>query len=395
MKIKILFLFICSSLHLLGQISADPTWELNFNDEFTQSRSWRQSDWLSTPGLVWRAYPGYAITHGKNECQIYQYDNAVFDAANGVMKLVSEYDWNNDIPNQNYDLPASLNGEYPSMINSNYAYHPKTDSVFYFFSGEIDTRQKYGFGYYEIRCKLPLHNGSFPAFWLYGNGPNSYEEIDIFEYTNTNGDPNCTSSERYYRGYSSGIWYNPICTNYDYDSVNPACGRANKYAKCQCNIPNSNLDLSEYHTFGCEWLPDVIRWYRDGNVVKEYHHADSIPQNPKTIIINYALNHEAYNNVTHLPDGWSGSDVMTIDYVRYYKLKTDCNTDEYITTSSQLANFNNRMKHSITIGSSANSVQMTSGTNKCLHAEEISITGRFEVPSGATLTLVTHECPNY
>lgn len=392
---KRIIYIICLSLisvSLCGQVNGDSTWQLHFHDEFDTNRVWNQTNWISQPNFVWRAYPGYAITHGKYECQIYQYDNAVFDATNGIMKLVSEYDWNGDIPSQNYSKPYNIS-DFPNSLDSYYASNTSVDSVFYFFSGEIDTRQKYGFGYYEIRCKLPIHNGSFPAFWLYGNGPNTYEEIDIFEYTNTNGSGNET--ENYRRGYSSGIWYNPICSNYNYVDTLPDCGQAYNVAKNQCNIPNSDLDLSEYHTFGCEWLPNVIRWYRDGKVAKEYLHADSIPQNLKTIKINYALKHEAYNDITHLPDGWSGSDVMTIDYVRYYKLKTDCNTDEYITTSSQMANFDNRMKHSISIGSSSNSVQMTSGTSKSMHAEEISIIGGFEVPLGTTLTLVTHECPNY
>ncbi|MBR4155708.1 MAG: hypothetical protein IKU01_03265 [Bacteroidales bacterium] len=37
---------------------------------------------------------------------------------------------------------------------------------------------------FGIRCKLLVHQGAFPAFWLWDSKTGEYyEEIDIFEYT--------------------------------------------------------------------------------------------------------------------------------------------------------------------------------------------------------------------
>lgn len=301
------------ALRLTAQTIDLTQWELCFEDDFTSYRLWRYGDWTSIPDSIWRAHLGYDITHGKKECQIYQYDNAVFDVANGVVRLNASYDSDKRIPKQDYSLPHFMRHRYPNKYGTNKADN-KDANLLLFFSGEIDTRETFGFGYYEIRCKLPIHNGSFPAFWLFGNGPNTYEEIDIFEYTNDNADGD------YYRGYTSGIWLNKNGQNYDREKGKPECGKANKIVAHSHHIPATEPDLSEYHTYGCEWMPDVIRWYRDGQLLCEYDNADSIPQAPKRIKVNYALQRSAYNR-KRKPNGWSGNDSMVVDYVRYYKPK--------------------------------------------------------------------------
>ena len=52
------------------------------------------------------------------------------------------------------------------------------DSIYYdnkfYFSGAIEyvkniwfpDQGKFQYGYFEILCKLPIHQGAFPAFWL-------------------------------------------------------------------------------------------------------------------------------------------------------------------------------------------------------------------------------------
>ena len=371
------------SANTMAQVNGDANWTLLFGDDFTvDGRTWNPNTFISSDH-VWRSYPGSGVTHGESELQVYQFAQCQFDDDANVIRLVSEYDAQGRIAENDYYLPSWMH-EYPDP-----------DGL-YFFSGEIDciknpddpTNGKYGFGYFEIRCKLPIHNGSFPAFWLFGNGPSTYEEIDIFEYSkrDSEGDP--------YRGYSSGIWYNPVSTNYNLDTLNPELGQAEKFVEHHHHILPSAPDLSSYHTFGCEWMPDVVRWYRDGQVVAESHDVAHIPQSPKTLKVNYALNKYALDN-NHEPDGWSGTDTMEVDYVRVYKLRTDCDTDELITTSAQLAGFDHRMKHSITIGSAGNAIQAPAGANTVMRAEEhITIDGEFEIPQGATMTFVTHACPD-
>ncbi len=47
-------------------------------------------------------------------------------------------------------------------------------------SGMVKSKQRYKYGLFEIKCKLPEGKGLWPAFWLFGGNPN--EEFDIFEY---------------------------------------------------------------------------------------------------------------------------------------------------------------------------------------------------------------------
>ena len=362
------FVYLCGmfmlNLNMMAQIDMnDPNWDTVFYDDFTTSRSWRPSDWYSIPDLLWRARPENHITHGDREGQIYE----------GVVKLVSEFDATNRIPTHQYALPNGIS--YP------------TETDLYFFSGEIDiVSTTFKYGYFEIRCKLPLHRGSFPAFWLVGGGPSSYEEIDIFEYSK--GD--CEGDTL--RGHSSGIWHNPASAGC-FDTINGVTGK--NYAKVHHHLPESSPDLGQYHTFGCEWMPDYVKWYRDGNLIAEYYDTNHIPQYPKTLKANYAILWEhALDLNAYLPLGWSGSDVMTIDYVTVYQLNTDCETDEYITTGTQFANHDNKMKRSITIGSPNGQVIVPSNTNVFMHAEEsIIINGEFEISNGSQMSLSVHACP--
>ena len=373
------FIYLCSmmllSLNMMAQIDLnDRNWDTVFFDDFSTFRSWNSSNWYSLPDQWWKAYLGSRITHGDREGQIYQYDHCKFDFSEGTIKLISEFDDKDSIPAHHYALPDALNNIYP------------TDTTLFFFSGEISIiNRSFKFGYFEIRCKLPLHRGSFPAFWLFGGGPSSYEEIDIFEYSKEDCDGDTL------RGHSSGIWHNPVSTHC-FDTVNGVTGR--NYAKSHHHLPDTCPDLSFFHTFGCEWMPDYVKWYQDGILIAEYYDLEHIPQYPKTLITNYAILNKYALDANHQPLGWSGSGAMTIDYVIVYELKTDCKTDEYITTGTQFVNHDHRMKRSITIGSPNGQVIVPANTTVSMHAENfIVIDGEFEISNNSQLLLSVHACP--
>lgn len=381
------FLYLCTLVFISWNIWAqidltDRNWEKVFYDDFSiGGRSWDYY-WISSPDKKWRSYIGYnSITHGSFEYQVYQDANCRFNSQDGTMELVSEFDWTNSIPNHNYALPPSMGNNYP------------TGSNLFFFSGYLEAKKdsiyendmKFSFGYFEIRCKLPTHNGAFPAFWLFGNGTNTYEEIDIFEHSNYG------SGGDLLRGFSLGLWHNPNGTNYHPNNNNDG---AHKYHKEEhLHIPLNMPDLNHYHIFACEWMPDYVRWYCDGELISEYNDIEHISKYKKTMIINYALDSYSYDTTLNVLNGWSGTDTMTIDYVKVYQFRFDCETDEYITSGTQFANFDHKMKNSITIGSSNNAVIVPSNTNVSMHADEfIVIDGEFELPAGSQMTMQTHRC---
>ena len=373
------FLYLCMlitiCLKTMAQIDLyDRNWDTVFYDDFSSYRTWDPQTWISSDGK-WKALAGDWVTHGgQYEHQIYQYQNCAFDLANNTMTLVSEYDWNGRIPTYNYSLPNGSN-HWPNIYGTNHNYNNENELLYwYFFSGEIDVNnQPFGFGYFEIRCKLPLHHGSFPAFWLFGNGPHQYEEIDIFEYSESD------SEQDSLRGYSSGIWFNPNTTNA------PA-----NYFKNHYHLSISEPDLGQYHTFGCEWMPDYVKWYCDGLLVNEFYNTEYIPHRPLTLKTNYAIDGKYdYNGI------WTGNADMIVDYIKVFQLLWDCDDDITINNQLEMDDFEFSVKKSISIASQNENV-IINDTGKVTFrvTESFSVSSQFQVDNGAEFTVIRQSCPS-
>ena len=162
-------------------------------------------------------------------------------------------------------------------------------------AGVISTpNEEYGYGYYEIRCKIPSISKHHPAFWLFGN---CAQEIDVFEFvgldkiesSSTPGADNLSICNPH-----KNAWYiprecaaaNPIMT---YHSPEPSCngqtvigqrrsqGRTFQYSEWDVNPTpfdinhgcqySQTVDVSfhdDWHTFGMKFGPEGITWYIDG-----------------------------------------------------------------------------------------------------------------------------------
>ncbi|MBR7022220.1 MAG: family 16 glycosylhydrolase [Bacteroidales bacterium] len=391
------FVYLCAmlllTLNMMAQIDLnDRNWERVFNDEFTMTgRSWK--NWSSFPDKKWRGYGGATVIGGITEHQVYQYSNCLFCPAEGVMKLVAEYCdtiWKNTYP-----LPSWMENNYPS-----------NNSLFYF-SGEIDARKDsiesldlgFQYGYFEIRCKLPQHKGTFPAFWLHtahrdtiDTSNNYYEEIDIFEHsrsllhTNPHWPGYIPPSESdSARVFTSGIYHNLTGVKPDFDTESFA-------RKFHLVSPLSN-DLSDWHTFSCEWMPDYVYFYFDENMINSYFDKEHIPCHSMILKTNYAIDDHAIDKNTNQPV-WIGSDLMVIDYIRVYQLKWDCNTDETIMSQTDLDNFDFKVKKSITITPSIGEV-VIGNTDKVTFrvADSFEITGPFQADNGCEFTVILQDCP--
>lgn len=185
-----------------------------------------------------------------------------------------------------------------------------------FTSGRLDTRNKFApvYGRFEIRGRLPVGKGLWPAYWLYpqhrdwqmeyimseavANGKESmipeerpwYSEIDIMEFLGH--EPNVLYGTLHYYTFdgqkktSSGTWKG---------SVNYA---------------------DDFHVYALEWEPDSIRWYIDDQLL--HATTSGIPHTPHYLIINTAVG-----------GGWPGNPDSTtifpqfhdIDYVKVYQRK--------------------------------------------------------------------------
>lgn len=365
------------NIETTAQILGDNNWNSTplFIDDFDVSgRSW-QSNWVDIPNARWRAYSrDCGVIHGDNEHQVYQKENCVFNDTDETMELVAEY------------VGGPMNCTYP-LPPGGYTCDPDHTSLYYY-SGEIDALgypeldpYYFTYGYFEIRCKLPVHRGAFPAFWLWGGGDH-YEEIDIFEYswlfTGEETDPDFGSP----RIFTTGLYFN---------DDNNVGGWEYSYARENPEVPVGDPDLSEWHTFSCEWSPERVIWYFDGDIVNE-HFGETVPYRPMTLKANYALDNEVLDN--GIPRTGYFPDKMTIDYIKVHKLKCDCGNPATIPDTPALTAFTYEVKQSISIGSSGNTVTIPASSKVVFRATDyIEITQNFELPAGSEMELLTHPCP--
>ncbi len=370
-------ILLLSNINLMSQIIGDNNWEtdtLFFIDDFSvDGRTW-SNNFIDNRNL-WRAYSTEAgVTHGKNEHQVYQKENCIFDDTNNLMKLVSKKVGNSTLQCGDYLIPPG------------YSCDSTHDELFYY-SGEIDVfKERFLYGYFEIKCKLPVHRGAFPAFWLWG-GDNTtdphYEEIDIFEYSwnfiNFQYNPNAVTLGSP-RRFTTGIYFCDTSIYY-YQS----------YARNYPIIPDNEPDLTHWNIFACEWSPNRVVWYFNGNAIN-HHYGETVPHREMFLKTNYALDNYILENGHPIPNFIT--DTMFIDYIKVYKLDCDCETDVLIQNTYDLQNYDYGVKHSISIGSNTENIFMSNNDKMVLRATDfIEITKNFELTTGTEMELIVHPCP--
>eukprot|EP00928_Gymnodinium_smaydae_P096846 TRINITY_DN8635_c0_g1_i3.p1 TRINITY_DN8635_c0_g1~~TRINITY_DN8635_c0_g1_i3.p1 ORF type:complete len:564 (-),score=62.18 TRINITY_DN8635_c0_g1_i3:280-1875(-) len=158
----------------------------------------------------------------------------------------------------------------------------------------------------EVRARLPLGGGTWPAIWMmptdynYGGWPDS-GEIDIMEAL----------------GRSHGKVFGTIHTG------------AYNHMKGTHKGKSFYTDFSEWHTYALDWEEDKLSWYADGNLYNTFAPDDTNnyakwPFNRRFyLILNLALGGTLGGSTT-----FSSDQVMEIDYVRVYCLdgSTTCQT---------------------------------------------------------------------
>jgi len=352
MRKFLLFFIFQIPFIIFGQLPAnDKNWNSTpiLYEEFTGTRYWANNRVDNT--YKWIAYFSESgVTHGSNEHQIYQRENAIFSTSSpGYMILRAEY------------KPNTTTYWYPGSP------YPPVTGAFNYISGAIAAIQSFKYGYFEIKCILSAKNyGNFPAFWLW-SGINRYNEIDIFEHTiwgNANEERRFTGT--YYTSNQVGV------------------GKVNYF------VPSNEPGLTSFHTYAIEWSPKVIIWYFDGKQVGQAINEPEITDQPMQLKVNYALdnyvlNPNANNNLFPLE--------MKIDYIKVYSLKCDCNTTISITNSTDLNNYNHSVKKKITIGNAVSTIKVQGESVSLRATDDIIINGDFEVPIGSEFFAFTHSCP--
>ena len=383
------FVYLCSMLllclNMMAQIDPyDQNWgnEPVFSDYFDESnRQFNNTfqeplgQWISYSNAAWPSGVTMPTTN-----QVYQWGNCQFDSTNEKFIINCWYEPNSPIQCGSYDI-APLSGWHCDS----------THQVLYYYSGMIETPSPlFRYGYFEIRCKLPIHEGAFPAFWLYdeespnqGSDPH-YEEIDIFEFSwnigespNWIGNPNPRGLPDPYT-FTTGVYFNDHSPNFV------------SYARNFPTLPIGSLDLSHWHVFSCEWMPDYVKWYCDGLLVNEFYNTEYIPHRPLTLKTNYAIDGKYdYNGI------WTGNADMIVDYIKVFQLLWDCDDDITINNQLEMDDFEFSVKKSISIASQNENV-IINDTGKVTFrvTESFSVSSQFQVDNGAEFTVIRQSCPS-
>ena len=164
------------------------------------------------------------------------------------------------------------------------------------------------YGYFEARISLPAIQGMWGAFWMmpetnfYGGWAAS-GEIDIMESKGRLGDR-----------YSGAIHFGGQWP-------------ANRYLWTGDYVFPNNSTLDDFHVYGLEWKPGVIRWYCDNKLVKEISNWDGNATKPFDkdfhILLNLAVGGNFDENKMP-PSGFTSAE-MKVDYVRVYDEKPSSN----------------------------------------------------------------------
>ncbi|MEO5640903.1 MAG: glycoside hydrolase family 16 protein [Sphingomicrobium sp.] len=245
---------------------------------------------------------------GNAERQCYTARSANASVGDGLLTITAR--------RETFRGPAAMHGDTTAALGAT-ATKPFT-------SARLVTRGKasWRYGRVEVRARLPLGQGSWPAIWMlpeawrYGTWPRS-GEIDIMEAVNL-GTP-CKAC--------SGGRENHVLGTIHFGDHPPH----NKFLSTDVQLTGP---IGGFHVYRIDWSPAQIRWSVDGKAYAERRVGDwSTPgssdphapfDQPFHLILNLAIG-------GHLPEGRNQRGVsrggfprsMQVDWVRVWQRPTD------------------------------------------------------------------------
>jgi hypothetical protein len=382
-----IFVFMCNvvlNLKLLGQLPPDdPAFELVFNDDFNGSQV-DYTKWVRIPG--WNQ--GYntgdlcgtttAIAYCKWKTKVKdEMDTTNCKVSNGSVKL--------------FTRKEDYLGEVWTWPNGVWT----IDTIpFKYTTSLLISLNKFRYGYFEIRFKLPQppvppkkHLGFGPNFWLYSADPDGKEgwknyssEIDIFEINSFDASNNQSNL------YTNNVHYQ----NCPYDN--------------SCHIQNVQycgyISNNSWHTAAANWTPSKIELYLDGNKLRDFPckqlnlPPDSLIAMPIFININSPAGNFCSNFDTINANGTSFPYIYEIDYVKVWQLKKACDTAK-VYCNFIPSNYNSKLYQSVTIGGSGCNAPISNQNSLSIYATDyILLNEGFSVDNKSNVFLNIEDCRN-
>ena len=297
-RVLLFLLLLCKSFfpQHLWQVNKDTLikWYYLDGDEFTDSII-NENKW---------AYQyGWARSIYANKEQQYYTDGENHKLKNGILSLYA-------IKNKKV---AKLIDYLPE---NDFVYNGLNKRTFEYLSGMLQSKIKFQYGYFEIKCNLPKEYGFWPACWLYGGTPN--EEIDWFECKTEKqnkihvGRHSKLKEENKFR---SGLsirkkWWGT-------------------WIKFKGNISDG------FHVISGEWNPNYIKFYLNGECIA---YSKIKLNEPKHLVVNLAVPSEkgSFNPGPKKNSKTSGD--FQIDYIRIWTANENVNNISKEYASDNLLN---------------------------------------------------------
>lgn len=258
----ILLFFFCSVNVALAQAAFAPVWSENFEDKKLDAERWSTSfRWGRTVG---NPVPPFYFTH---------LDNHTIE--NGQLCLSCKYNPLTALVDSAKPANEVIYDQRPNRREFKYA------------CGLITSNETFLYAKFEIRCKMPKQKGTWPAVWLFGDA--QYDEIDILERPQP--------------------FHKCISTNYHFDSA--GIYRNDFVLHCF----SRQFASKDFHTYTLEWLPDSIKWYVDGKLIREIKHHFTTPMQ---LHVNLATGNNDFWGYPPKRKKWNAN--MYIDYINVYRL---------------------------------------------------------------------------
>ena len=239
-------------------LDQDSNWNLVFEDEFNgtslDTNKWTTCYWWDRDGCT---------NLGNNELEWYQPDDVL--VCGGTVKLRAQRREITAWDGTTYDYTSG-------MITTGRESSDKT----------LPAKFLFQYGYAEIRARIPMGKGLWPAFWLLPATHISRPEIDVMEILGD--EPNTVHMNFHYlnadesRGDSGKVW-----TGTDF--------------------------FTGWHTIAVDWQPDYIIWYVDGIERWRFMDAARVPSEPLYLIANLAVGGD-----------WPGSPDASTPFPSYFEI---------------------------------------------------------------------------
>lgn len=277
------------ALLFLSLLSAHAqNYEMVWSEEFNYTGTVNAADWNFEHGFV-----------RNHEDQWYQEDNAY--VRDGCLVIVGRHE---QLPNPLYTPPAATDEGRPRRSDWR-----RDREYAEYTSASINTRGKHEwlYGRFEVRARIPVAHGAWPAIWTLGveqpwpvNG-----EIDIMEFYRINDKPHILANAAWAREPNRAIW-NTGAIPYTHFTE------------------HDSLWAEKFHVWRMDWDRDSLRLYLDDEFLNAQPcdvNADGFYpfRQPHYLLLNLAIGGD--NGGT--PDPTEYPIRYEVDYVRVYQMKNE------------------------------------------------------------------------